>query len=149
MRFVLPTVFLLLTVSAPAQNGTQAGRFTVEHPTLRNLGFEWAITGDANRNASVSVEFRRVGESGWRKALPLVRIGGERVFRTRENLEYTVPDGFAGSILNLEPGAEYECRFELTDPDGATGKTTETVRVTTRTEPQPYEGGRPLRFYPP
>ena len=24
---------------------------------------------------------------------------------------YTVPDGFAGSILNLKPGTEYECRF--------------------------------------
>src|SRR4051812_26928313 len=44
------------------QSGTVAGRFTVEHPTLENLGFEWAITGDANRNASVSVEFRRAGE---------------------------------------------------------------------------------------
>ncbi len=47
----------------------------------------------------------------------------------RENLDYTVPDGFAGSILNLQPGTEYECRFELTDPDGASGQTSHTVRV--------------------
>ena len=57
--------------------GTTAGRFTVENPTLENLGFEWAITGDANRNASVAVEFRRVGDAAWRKGLPLVRIGGD------------------------------------------------------------------------
>ena len=56
----------------------------------------------------------------WREALPLVRIGGENVYRRREHLDYTVPDGFAGSILNLQPGTEYECRFQLTDPDGAT-----------------------------
>ena len=43
--------------------------------------------------------------------------------RRRENLDYTVPDGFAGSILNLQPGTEYECRFQLTDPDGASGQT--------------------------
>ena len=96
-----------------SQNATEAGRFHVEHPTLLNAGFEWAITGDANRNATVSVQFRAVGETAWRNALPLVRIGGENVYRRRENLDYTVPDGFAGSILNLAPGTEYECRFQL------------------------------------
>ena len=88
------------------QSGTVAGRFTVEHPTLENLGFEWAITGDTNRNASVSVEFRRAGDTTWRKALPLVRVGGERIFRDVEHLNYFVPDGFAGSILGLKPGTE-------------------------------------------
>src|SRR5215211_439036 len=121
-------LFLLLGAAGVyAQNATQAGQFTVEHPTLLNLGFEWAIAGDANRNAAVDVQFRAVGESAWRRALPLVRIGGENVYRRRENLDYTVPDGFAGSILNLEPGTEYECQFKLTDPDGVTGQATQTV----------------------
>ena len=61
---LLPLLFVLsASVGLHAQNGTQAGKFVVEHPTLLNLGFEWAITGDANRNASVAVEFRAVGES--------------------------------------------------------------------------------------
>lgn len=147
--FQIPLLFLLAAASALGQDATRAGQFTVEHPTLLNLGFEWAIAGDANRNAAVSVEYRRVGDEAWREALPLVRVGGERVFRTREHLDYTVPDGFAGSILNVEPGTEYEARFELTDPDGTSGETSHTVRVTTRTEPQPYEGGRTLHVYPP
>ncbi len=149
MRVFLPSCLLLLTAAAHADDSTRAGRFIVEHPTLHNLGFEWAISGDDNRNASVTVEFRRVGYAEWRPALPLVRIGGERIFRKREHLEYTVPDGFAGSILNLEPGTEYECRFKLADPDGASGPTTKTVRVTTRTEPQPYPGGSIRHVYPP
>ncbi len=148
MRFPLPLA-ALLAVSALAQDSTEAGRFTVEHPTLHNLGFEWSITGDENRNASVSVTFRKAGDSSWREALPLVRIGGERVFRKRENLDYTVPDGFAGSILNLEEGTEYECRFELSDPDGTAGEAVKTVRVTTRSEPQPFEGGEIRHVYPP
>ncbi len=147
MSLILLSVGLLHT--AHAENGTRAGRFTVEHPTLHNLGFEWTISGDANRNASVAVDFRRPGDSSWKRALPLVRIGGERVFRKREHLDYTVPDGFAGSIFNLQPGTEYECRLELTDPDGAIGRTTETVLVTTRSEPRPYKGGRVLHVYPP
>ena len=149
MRVFLPSCLLLLAAAAHADDSTRAGRFIVEHPTLHNLGFEWAITGDDNRNASVTVEFRRVGDAEWRPALPLVRIGGERIFRKREHLEYTVPDGFAGSILNLEPGTEYECRFKLADPDGASGPTTQTVRVTTRTEPRPYPDGRIRHVYPP
>ena len=77
----------LVAAGAYAQNSTQAGRFVVEHPTLLNLGFEWAISGDANRNAIVAVEFRAVGEPAWRTALPLVRIGGESIYRRRENLD--------------------------------------------------------------
>jgi Right handed beta helix region len=139
----------LAAVGADTENGAVAGRFLVEHPTLLNLGFEWEIRGDANRNATVTVEFRAVGESGWRQALPLVRIGGENVYRRRENLDYTVPDGFAGSILNLRPGTEYECRFQLADPDGASGQTAQTVRARTRDEPQPSKEGRKLHVYPP
>jgi hypothetical protein len=140
---------LLAAHGADTENRTQAGKFVVEHPTLLNLGFEWEIRGDANRNATVAVQFRAVGESVWREALPLVRIGGENVYRRRENLDYTVPDGFAGSILNLQPGTEYECRFQLTDPDGTTGETAHTVRVKTRSEPQPSKEGRTLHVYPP
>jgi len=148
---VLGLSLILCPAAAPQApaNATVAGKFTVEHPTLLNLGFEWAISGDANRNASVTVQFRAVGETAWRNALPLVRLGGERVFRQREHLDYTVPDLFAGSILNLQPGTEYECRFQMADPDGVTGQATQTVRVRTRTEPQPYAGGRKLHVYPP
>ena len=76
-------------------------------------------------------------------------IGGERVFREREHLDYVVPDGFAGSILNLRPGTKYQCRFELKDPDGATGQTSQVVRVRLRTEPQRATQGRTLHVYPP
>src|ERR1700681_2567165 len=82
-------LFLFLAaIGADAENKTEAGKFVVEHPTLLNLGFEWEIRGDANRDASVVVQFRAVGEAAWREALPLVRIGGENVYRRRENLDY-------------------------------------------------------------
>jgi hypothetical protein len=149
MSLRLPSLMMCAAAAALAQNATQAGRFVVEHPTLLNLGFEWAITGDANRNAKVDVQYRRVGDAAWKHAMPLVRIGGENVYRRVENLDYTVPDGFAGSILNLQPGTEYECQFKLTDPDGATGETTQTVKVKTRTEPQPSKEGRILHVYAP
>ncbi|MFO0428944.1 MAG: hypothetical protein ACK526_20430 [Planctomyces sp.] len=135
------------------------GQLVTEHPTLHNLGFEWPIQGDENRNATVQVSYRKKGGENWKEALPLVRIGGERVYRTRENLDYVVPQGFAGSILNLEPGTTYECRFDLNDPDGVessdsaksqAGATSviATSTVTTRSEPIPFRGGRTLHVYP-
>lgn len=147
--YTRPLLILLMACAAFAQNSTQAGRFVVEHPTLLNLGFEWPIIGDANRNAKVEVQYRAAGETAWKSALALVRVGGENIYRRRENLDYTVPDGFAGSILNLKPDTEYECRFVMTDPDGATGDTSQTVRVRTRSEPRSSMGGRVLHVYPP
>jgi len=149
MRAILIISFVAAGLRAQA-NATTAGKFHVEHPTLHNMGFEWPITGDANRNATVTVQYRAVGEPAWKNALPLVRVGGENVFRRRENLDYTVPDGFAGSILNVQPGTEYECRFQLSDPDGVAGAAAlQVVRVRTRTEPRPYAGGRTRHVYPP
>src|SRR3954447_14869188 len=142
-------LLLFATCALQAQNSTRPVRFHVEHPTLLNLGFEWTIEGDANRNAAVDVRFRKVGAAAWRPALPLLRIGGERVYRDRESMTYTVPEGFAGSILNLEPATRYECEFTLKDPDGVTGAAQERVTVSTRSEPKSYGGGRILHVYPP
>ena len=141
-------LLLLSACALTAQNSTRPGRFHVEHPTLLNLGFEWAIEGDANRNATVEVRFRKAGTAAWRPALPLLRIGGERVYRERESMTYTVPEGFAGSILNLEPATSYECEFTLKDPDGVTGQAQQRVTVATRAEPKSYSGGRVLHVYP-
>ena len=124
MRTIVLSLFL--AASSYGQNSVTAGRLHVDPPTLENLGFLWSINGDANRNGQVSVEYRQTVETAWRQALPLLRIGGEQIGRDRENLKYIVPDGFAGSILNLTPGTEYDIRLTLSDPDGASGETTRT-----------------------
>lgn len=130
-------------------NAVAAGEFVVEPATLRNLGFEWKISGDENHNATVSVQYRKTGETQWREALPMLRIGDEKVWRAREYLEYWTPRMFAGSILDLEEATSYECRFTMADPDGVSGKATQQVTVTTRGEPKIYGGGRTLHVYPP
>src|SRR5881296_1473918 len=151
MKTFAPVLFLasLLLSRTSAEDAVRAGAFHVEPPTLLNLGFEWDIAGDDNRNASVEVEYRQAGATAWKQALPLLRIGGERVFRAGEFLDYTVPPRFAGSILDLEPGAEYECRLTMRDPDGVHGQAVQSVRVRTRSEPKAAPGGRLLHVYPP
>jgi len=148
-RLAVPLLLFLLCVHARADNRVQSGTFVVEPPTLICLGFEWEITGDDNRNASVDVAYHRSGENEWKQALPLLRMGGERVFRAAEHLDYTVPDRFAGSILDLNPDTEYEVRLTMKDPDGVGGNAVQTAKVRTRAEPRASAGGRVLHVYPP
>src|ERR1700688_3128644 len=101
---------------APFTRAVTAGEFLVDPPTLINLGFEWAISGDDNRNAKVEVSYRKKGTAEWRKAMPLMRLQREHVYQGRAAAgEYifnvVMPNMFAGSILDLEPGTEYEARF--------------------------------------
>jgi hypothetical protein len=131
----------------PSPNAVVAGEFVIEPPTLINLGFEWFIQGDANRNASVAVSFRKVGASAWSPALPMLRMGGERIY-SESRVDVIVPHMFAGSILDLEPGSAYEAQFVMSDPDGVTGEARRTMPVRTRAEPVPYAGGRVFHVYP-
>src|SRR5438093_13377991 len=138
---------LLWPVALVAADKTTVKEFITEPATLVSLGFEWRIDGDDNRNAAVSVFYRKKGEPAWKEGLPLLRIGNERI---NENaLQYMTPNGFAGSIFDLEPATDYECRFVMTDPDGIEGKTENIVTVRTRFEPKPAAGGKVYHVYPP
>jgi len=44
----------------------QAGELVIDPPTLINLGFEWLIEGDDDRNATIEVSYRRTGNVEWR-----------------------------------------------------------------------------------
>ena len=151
-------LLLLTTTSlgqAPAARPTKispdavvTGELVIEPPTLINLGFEWFIQGDANRNASVEVAFRKRGSESWRPALPLLRLQGERIY-AESRIDLIAPNMFAGSVLDLEPGTAYDVRLTMADPDGVQGERNRTVTVSTRPEPQPYPGGRVFHVYPP
>jgi hypothetical protein len=132
---------------AAPPDATVAGEIVIEPPTLINLGFEWFIQGDANRNAQVAVSYRRSGTSEWRQGLPLLRLNGERIY-AESRVDVITPNMFAGSVLDLEADTSYDVRLVLSDPDGVRGTTDRTVTVRTRAEPQPYAGGRVFHVYP-
>ena len=126
------------------------GKFIIEPPTLINLGFEWYIEGDTNHNAEVAVQYRKKGDREWENALPLLRIQNEECINEFlvNWVDYVTPNMFAGSIMDLQPDTEYECKFTMSDPDGVRGKDTVIVTVRTRAEPKPYEGGNVYHVYP-
>jgi hypothetical protein len=159
MRAARSLTLLLTLAAAPAAaqrptnaapqptNAVEAGELVVEPATLINLGFEWWIDGDDNRNASVAVSFRERGSTGWRPALPLLRLHGERIY-SESRVDVVAPNMFAGSILDLTPDTEYEARFVMSDPDGVRGEAERTTVVRTRAEPMRYRDGRVFHVYP-
>jgi hypothetical protein len=159
-RLMLKVSSWLLILSGLCQGASFAargitvrpGEFIIDHPTLINLGFEWLIEGDDNRNARVDVSYRKQGEIHWKPGLPLLRLQGERIYQDQGVFDVISPNMFAGSILDLEPGTVYEARFVMSDPDGIAGQNgntvTKRVTVRTRSEPKPYAGGRIFHVYP-
>ena len=157
MQRILLAVAILCALASGARavdNAVTPGDFVIERPTLLSLGFEWKISGDDNRNAEVTVTYRKTGDGKWRDALPLFRMGGEFIagpkpqFGGLNYYNYTVPPGFAGSVLNLEPDTEYEVHFSMHDPDGVKGDAEKTVTVRTRKVPAPAVGGHVYQVYP-
>ncbi|HEX4273449.1 MAG TPA: hypothetical protein VHZ32_18805 [Rhizomicrobium sp.] len=157
MQRILLAISVLCALAGAAHaadNAVTPGDFVIERPTLLSLGFEWKISGDDNRNAVVDVTYRKTGESKWRKALPLFRMGGEFIagpkpqFGGLNYYNYTVPPAFAGSVLNLQPDTEYEVHFAMHDPDGAKGEAEKTVTVRTRRVPAPAAGGHVYQVWP-
>ncbi len=163
-QFLAPLLLLVLALAGVEVNGARQARavagaaaqnpdavspaeFVIEPATLINLGFEWFVQGDENRNAAVAVSYRKKGDSAWRPALPMLRMKGERVYQGSQ-VDLIAPNMFAGSILDLEPASEYEAQFVLSDPDGVRGESRRIVTVRTRPEPKPYEGGRIFHVYP-
>jgi hypothetical protein len=55
-------------VAEDTANSVTTVEFIVDPPTLINLGFEWMIQGDDNRNAKVEVTYRKKGEAQWKTA---------------------------------------------------------------------------------
>jgi hypothetical protein len=150
------TLLLCAALVSPARAGDaiSPGEFVVERPTLICLGFQWFVEGDDNRNATANVEYRVKGAETWKQALALLRIKGEKVGfgkghggLTRDAF-YTCPNMFAGSIFDLQPGTEYECRLTLADPDGVQGEAIKTLTLRTRAEPTPPTGGRVRHVFP-
>jgi hypothetical protein len=137
MRIFAPSriafIFLFLpffTNTLEAGDNVVSKEFITEPPTLISLGFEWQIDGDDNRNAEVAVSYRKIGDKDWIQGLPLLRLQREPTISGP--IAYTAPNMFAGSIFDLQPDTEYECRFVMTDRDGVAGKTEHLVNVRTR-----------------
>src|ERR1700761_4653427 len=120
MRWLFGALLAVCALCGAARADDKAvtpGAFVIERPTLLSLGFEWKISGDDNRNAAVAVPYRSHGESSWRQALPLFRMGGEFIAGPKPQYgglnyyNYTVPPAFGGSRVELPAHNGHQSHF--------------------------------------
>jgi hypothetical protein len=135
-------IISLLSICAAAQDAVTPGEFIIDPPTIENLGFRWYVDGDDNRNASVSVSYRRRGDQQWRAGHPMLRVKNEVVNQAFE--PYRTGNLFAGSVMFLRPGTPYEVRFEMRDTDGG-APVPKVIAVATRAEPVAFDRGRTIQ----
>ncbi len=133
---------LLWVAPAPGADNLTAEELVVEPPTLICLGFQWYGEGDDNLNATAMVEYRKAGESEWKPAMDMIRV------RYKSTPPDDVAPLLAGSIFDLEPGTEYECRLTLKDPDGVEGESQKIVKTSTRAVPTTPGDGEVRHLYP-
>jgi hypothetical protein len=127
-------VSAVASVSVSVNNTTTTGpnvlvvsHVAVDRPTLHALGVQVLISGDDNRNARIDVRYRRASDTVWRQGPPLMRV-------MPETITEVVPQQFAGTVFDLDPGTEYEIELHATDVDGGVDET-RSVLATTRGVP--------------
>ncbi|HHC09228.1 MAG TPA: hypothetical protein ENK55_11010, partial [Actinobacteria bacterium] len=133
IRRVLLVVAVVAAVSpgGPAVAAGEAivpGEIRVD-ATFEHLGVVWFVTGDADLDSTMTLEFRPLGATTWRAGAPAIRAYPWLYVHDGP----LGIDSWGASALFLEPGTTYELRLTLTDPDG--GGTTRTVVAATRPEP--------------
>ena len=89
----LATLLLVLMPPPGDDAASPQGEPALDPPTYRSLGVSWIVKGDANRNAKVTVEYRKPGAAAWKNGPPL--------FRVEKGFPKDLPEGglFAGSLV--------------------------------------------------
>jgi hypothetical protein len=145
-RFILIATLLLCLARSHVQAGDVAlpGTLTEELPTLKCLGVRWLIGGDDNANATITVQYRKTGETDWHRGLDLFRVETAAIRQpVRPPAGQTL---FAGSIFYLDEDTAYDVQLTLHDPDG--GDATRTLQMKTWAEPKLPQVGRRLTVRP-
>ncbi|MFN0076227.1 MAG: hypothetical protein ACKVY0_07120 [Prosthecobacter sp.] len=113
--------------------------------THHSISIEWHIDGDTDHDAACKVSYKRDDESAWHEAMPLMRVDYFGWYDTKPAAKPF--NMLAGSILFLRPGAVYQVRLTLSDPDSA-APVEETKRIQTKPWPNFAKPARTLHVMP-
>jgi Bacterial Ig domain/Right handed beta helix region len=138
MRKITVLIVVLAAIGRTAAGQTSPESVTAgalrSYSTIHSIGMEWDLTGDRDHDASATVDYRLRGTTAWQSALPLVRV------------DYNGSNMLAGSLLFLTPGADYDIRLSLMDPDG--GADARQITVSTRPVPRMPAAGPVFHVVP-
>ena len=100
------------------------------YSTPTSIGLEWDLRGDADHDAVCRDDYGRAA-GGPRKVISLFRVDYEGWYdQVKADRRYNM---FAGSLMFLEPGTEYDLDVVLSDPDGGNFNWRKTIRTRAET----------------
>ena len=105
--FLIVLALIAVSSSVRATDAVGAGQFVIEPATLICLGFEWDITGDDNRNATVDVSYRAAGQTdleGRHAAAAHGRRENHRARRTRCRIASPAASSIFSPTRNTKSG---------------------------------------------
>ena len=144
LKNLLLLYFLLaINVLAEDNNITTLQTFKAD-VTMHSIGVEWRFLGDENHDAHCSVKYKESSQSTWKEALGLYRVDYTPV--QPQNDDNITFNGFAGSVLFLEPATTYMLSLHLADPDG--GNSTKELNITTAAIPKKPTAGNIYHVIP-
>ena len=103
--------------------------------TYENIGVRWSVSGDADLDSTMTLQFRESGSTEWLSAAMAVRAYPTIIV----NGSPLGLDHWAASAMFLESGTTYELRATITDPDG--GSETRTTSAVLSRGVVPASGG--------
>ena len=110
---LLTSLLLALPASAAPGDAIVPGELRVD-ATFEHIGVRWTVSGDADLDSTMTLEFRESGATAWRPAAMAVRAYPTLIVNGSPlGLDY-----WAASALCLRSGASYELRATISDPDG-------------------------------
>jgi hypothetical protein len=125
----LPATGLLLAATSAFGQSAASWSSLELYGNLETGGVTATLSGDTNSNASVSLQWRRVGEANFHVGHPLVRVDSSHL---------------VGSLFGLASNTAYEISATLSDPDGVTGAAVRTATASTRADSLVEPGLRTL-----
>lgn len=87
-------------------------------PTFESIGILIRYTGDANRNSTYSLKYRKTGDVKWLTAHKMDQL--------------VVGNRYSANLVNLLPNTSYSMEFTFNDPDG--GSHLKNITCVTRSE---------------
>ncbi|MBE7498573.1 MAG: S8 family serine peptidase [Verrucomicrobiaceae bacterium] len=125
------------TDAAKPRPGMTPGELRVT-TTHHSIGVEWDVEGDTDHDAACTVSYRLEGGGQWREALPLLRVDYAGWYDKHNALRPF--NMLAGSVMFLQPGAAYEVKLTLSDPDN-----TKPIEQVKRVRMKPWPAFKPAR----
>ncbi|MBA3707348.1 MAG: hypothetical protein H0W83_00845 [Planctomycetes bacterium] len=120
---------------AAADAASPAAEPVLEPSTTTCLGVYWIVRGDDDGDGRVALAWRVAGAPEWTPGADLFRVVKGH-HKQPKGASLDIPDDarlFAGSVLWLKPGTDYELRLSLADPDG--GAAEKILHARTAVEP--------------